>query len=360
MSKNLKLIFGLVILLTFSLVVVGCGDKTVATVNGEKITQKQLDESIELLSKQYQINLNDPQYASMAGALKQQTLDQMVQKELLIQEGEKRKIKITDADVDVRLEQIIKEYFQGDKKQFEQYLKDNTITDKYIREEVKLELIEKQITDALMKDAKIDAAAVKKYYEDNKASFGKQVEASHILVKEEKEAKEIITTLNKVEAGKLKEEFAKLATAKSTDEGSKVNGGQLGFFGAGQMVEPFEKAAFAAEIGKMIAEPVKSEFGYHVILVTGAREKFEDYQADIKKTLETKVISEFFAKLEKDAKIDVKIKFETAAPSGMPGGTPPTGGDSSEGMPPATGENPHGGANPEVPLDEGQAPEGQK
>ena len=88
--------------------------------------------------------------------------------------------------------------------------------------------------------------------------------AAHILVDDEAKAAELLAQL---EAGA---DFAELAKANSTDTGSGANGGDLGWFGLGMMVKPFEDAVVAAEVGK-VAGPVKSDFGYHLILVKETR-----------------------------------------------------------------------------------------
>jgi len=85
-----------------------------------------------------------------------------------------------------------------------------------------------------------------------------EVHARHILVATEDEAKAVKAEL---EGGK---DFAELAKEKSTDPSAKQNGGDLGFFGKGMMVKPFEDAAFALEAGK-ISDPIKSDFGWHII-----------------------------------------------------------------------------------------------
>jgi peptidyl-prolyl cis-trans isomerase C len=88
-----------------------------------------------------------------------------------------------------------------------------------------------------------------------------QVRASHILVKTETEANDVMKKLN---AGK---EFADLARLYSTCPSGK-KGGDLGFFGKGQMVKEFESAAFSMEKGQVTQKPVKTQFGYHIIKVT--------------------------------------------------------------------------------------------
>ncbi len=85
-----------------------------------------------------------------------------------------------------------------------------------------------------------------------------KIKCSHILVKKQSEALAILERL------KNGEKFAKLARELSIDSGSAKRDGSLGYFGKGMMVKPFEEAAFKLEIGN-ISEPVKSEFGYHII-----------------------------------------------------------------------------------------------
>jgi peptidyl-prolyl cis-trans isomerase C len=90
-----------------------------------------------------------------------------------------------------------------------------------------------------------------------------QVRASHILVKTEDDANRILKRLSDGE------EFQKVARRFSSCPSGK-NGGDLGWFGKGQMVPEFEDAAFAADAGKVVG-PVKTQFGYHVIRVTGKK-----------------------------------------------------------------------------------------
>ncbi len=110
----------------------------------------------------------------------------------------------------------------------------------------------------------------------------KQVDARHILVKTEEEAMAIISELD---TGK---DFAELAKAKSTGPSGK-NGGTLGYFSKGQMVPEFEKAAFALENGTYTKKPVKTQFGWHIILKQDERDekppKFEDSKESVKQVL---------------------------------------------------------------------------
>jgi peptidyl-prolyl cis-trans isomerase C len=90
-----------------------------------------------------------------------------------------------------------------------------------------------------------------------------KIKCSHILVKKQSEANEILERLKKGES------FVNLAKELSIDKGSANRGGDLGSFGRGMMVKPFEEAAFKLKKGEISAQPVKSEFGYHIIKRAG-------------------------------------------------------------------------------------------
>ena len=111
--------------------------------------------------------------------------------------------------------------------------------------------------------------------------------ASHILVADEAKAKELLAQLD---GGA---DFAELAKANSTDTGSGANGGDLGWFGLGMMVKPFEEAVVAATPGKVVG-PVKTDFGYHLILVketrVAAQPTLDDLRDELASEIEQKAI----------------------------------------------------------------------
>jgi peptidyl-prolyl cis-trans isomerase D len=158
----------------------------------------------------------------------------------------------------------VKKYYDDNKKEFT------------IPEQVRAEYVALSI-EALAPSIKVAAEDVKKYFETNKARFiSKQEErkASHILITAAKDAsaadKKAAEDKAKglfAELQKNPKRFAELAKANSQDPGSGANGGDLGFFGRGQMVPPFEQAAFGAKKDEILA-PVLSDFGYHIIVVT--------------------------------------------------------------------------------------------
>jgi peptidyl-prolyl cis-trans isomerase C len=153
--------------------------------------------------------------------------------------------------------------------------------------------------------------AMKKVYEDaSKQITGEQeVHARHILVETEDEAKAVAEELKKGA------DFAELAKKKSKDPGAS-DGGDLGFFTKEQMVPEFSAVAFALEPGK-ISDPVKSQFGWHIIKVEEKRNRqappFEQVKAQIETYVTRKAQADYVAKLRETAKVERMDKPEDKA-----------------------------------------------
>ncbi len=147
-----------------------------------------------------------------------------------------------------------------------------------------------------------------------------QVHARHILVDTKEEADKIIADLK---AGKSFEELA-----KQSKDPSGQNGGDLGFFGPGQMVPPFEAAAFALEVGQYTQEPVKTEFGWHVIKVEEKRMSQPPSFDEVKDQLKNYVLRQKFEQVT--AILRAKYPIEILDPTAMPP-APPAPGDAAPG-----------------------------
>ncbi len=163
-------------------------------------------------------------------------------------------------------------------------------------------LIQQAYVEQLLKGAESEdqlKAAYQKYIQDKPAR--EEVHARHILVKTEAEAQSVIDQLNKGA------DFATLAKKYSTDPGA-ASGGDLGYFSRDDMVPAFSAAAFALQPGQYTKTPVKTEFGWHVILVVDRRVKppptFDQARAEISRTLARDVIEAKIKALRGDAKIE--------------------------------------------------------
>jgi len=180
-------------------------------------------------------------------------------------------------------------------------------------ENFKKDLLIRVWMDKLYKRTLISDSEANDYYQKHKDQFKipEKIHARHILVKTEDEAKKIIEQLKGLKGQELKEKFVELAKKKSTGpSGSK--GGDLGYFSKGQMVKPFEDAAFALKKGTITTKPVKTQFGYHVIYVEDIKPASVADFKDVKQSIIAKLRQEAFAKKIKEAinnaKKDAKIE----------------------------------------------------
>ncbi|MGH7717204.1 MAG: peptidylprolyl isomerase [Vulcanimicrobiaceae bacterium] len=226
----------------FSLSLAACNSSkggAIATVNGQQISKSAFDTKLE---------------TSSAG---RGVLNQMIQSDLIDQYATENKIEPTSAQIDEELTKLKARYPNG---QFDQIVKQQGLTNDDVRNILREQLVLQQ--SVAKRIPPITSAQVAAFYKQNHAMLDKpeQVRARHILVPDLKTAQMI--------EGKLKSggDFAALAKQYSADPASKEKGGELGFFGHGQMVQPFDKAAFSLKVGQ-ISQPVKSPFGYHIIQV---------------------------------------------------------------------------------------------
>jgi foldase protein PrsA len=253
-------------------------DKAIAKINGEAISK---DELYDEMVKQY-------------GPV---TVEKIIADKIVAIEAKKQKISISDADLNTEVDKLKESY--GGEDVFNQMLKSNNTSLNALKEDLENYLTLRKL---LEPQIEITDEELKTYFDENKDSFGEteQVNASHILVEDEATANDI---KQKLTDGA---DFAELAKEFSTDEGSKDNGGQLGFFPKGTMVTEFEDVAFSLPVNQ-ISDPVKSDFGYHIIKVEEKKEakeaSYEDSKADIRETLiNQKMGTEYSTWLEKKKK----------------------------------------------------------
>jgi peptidyl-prolyl cis-trans isomerase C len=187
----------------------------------------------------------------------------------------------------------------------------------YLRDRALMEeLLQKEAKSAVTEDR------LRKLYDDTAKNLKpeEEVRARHILVKTEDEAKKVEEWLAKGE------DFAKLANELSTDPGSGKQGGDLGFFGRGQMVPVFEETAYKLEPGK-VSPPVKSQFGWHVIKLEEKRTRpvppFEQVRPQIENYVVRTSQQDLVLKLRNDAKVERTDAGKPQTPPETTGGAMP-------------------------------------
>lgn len=195
------------------------------------------------------------------------------------------------------------------------------------------QLLAQQFYQNLTATTKVDEATARAYYDEHKADY-LQVKARHILIRAKgsavplkKDAKELTDEEALAKAKDIRKklvdgaDFATLAKAESDDAGSGANGGDLGTFGHGRMVPAFEQVAFTIPVGE-ISEPVKSQFGYHIIKVESRQEKtFVDVRPEIERKLDAEQVKKTMDDLK--AATTVVMNDEYFGPAAPP--MPPPG-----------------------------------
>lgn len=182
---------------------------------------------------------------------------------------------------------------------------------------------------------KVDDAQVRAYYEAHTKDY-EQVRARHILIRAagspapaQPGKKELTDAEALAKAQEIRKklvdgaDFAQLASTESDDAGSKARGGDLNFFKHGQMVAPFEQAAFSMKVGE-ISEPIKTQFGYHIIKVE-ARKSFEDFKPEIERQVRAQEAQKMLEEMQKKANATLDPEFFGIAstPPAAPASTAP-------------------------------------
>ena len=275
----------------------------VVTVGDAKLTRAQLDADVAKFIEARKAQIPAAQLEQAKSYLAMQFRQQFVTKTLLLNEAKKKGLVVTDDEVATRANEIIKanQGRPGAPATLDDLLAKHPLGIKRARVEFKDSvLINKFVDQEIASKIKVDPAEVKKQYDAvvsniaqrAKAPQGERVRASHILVKTDakktadaakKEIDALYAQLKGLSGDALAKKFADLAKEKS-DCPSKAKGGDLGAFGHGQMVPEFDKAAFAQEIGKLY-EPVKTSFGWHLVLVTEKIPASTPSEADVQKAV---------------------------------------------------------------------------
>jgi len=277
----------------------GDGAGYVAKVNGVVIGEKELSQELAMLKQQMAGRVSAEQLGSMEPMLKQQAVANLVNRALLTEAAKNENIAISDDQVDAKYEEI-RANFPDEETFIAQLSRSNMTVDEF-RVEVERGMKLEELVNIKTADITAPTAEeAKEFYASNSDRFTtpERVRASHILITVAETDTEITREQKKAKIDDLHAQLvagadmAALAMANS-DCPSKDKGGDLGFFGKGQMVKPFEDAAYALDVGQ-ISPVVETQFGYHVIKVTEKEEagttdfseveaSIIDYLADMKK-----------------------------------------------------------------------------
>jgi peptidyl-prolyl cis-trans isomerase C len=248
------------------------GGKMAVKVNGTTITEAEVAEEEGRLTMAMGGRMDPQQLESMKPMIRDQAVNNLINRTLLAEAVEEEDIEVSSEEVDARLADL--ETAAGGTEAFESRLSMMGVTREELRSEIELGVaIEKLMESKAGDTGEPTESEMRAFYDENPQQFERpeQVQASHILfmvdaesTEEQKAAKrkEAEEVLAQVQAGG---DFGALATAHS-DCPSSSKGGDLGYFGRGQMVPPFEEAAFSMKPGD-VSGIVETRFGFHIIKV---------------------------------------------------------------------------------------------
>ena len=250
---------------------------TLVTVNGTKITQQDVDTAL-MNATQGRFNQVP---ADKQAEFRKQVLEQLIAKELVYEDAEKTGV--------LKSKEFKSEFAKVQER---------------VKKELAVQVWQKQQLDKIV----VSNKELKNYYDKNKEEFNEKgsVHARHILVKTEDEAKNIVMGLKSLTGEALKTKFIEEAKAKSTGP-SGPKGGDLGYFAQGQMVPEFNDKVFSMNVGT-ISDPVKTQFGYHVIYLEDKKAKKMLAFSEVKSFIEQRLKMEKFKVLMQDKMQELKNK----------------------------------------------------
>lgn len=315
----------------------------VLKINGKEITRAQYYEDfnkikdIQLKNAPKEVKKDDS-YAVLS--LKDRYTNDLIVRELLSQEFDKRKIQVTDEEIEAKKKQIISQI--GSEEQFKNILKENNISDERLKSDMANEVKMDKLVDSIT-TKKITDNDVKKFYNQNKAQFSvpERVKFSQIFisynendikrqiteadkeaqlssanidqkVKEQMEKQDKLAKEVQAKAAKNPANFAKLASEFSQDKNSAKNGGDMGYITKGSLDKDLENAAFSQKVGT-VSPLIKTKDGYHIILVKDKAAKgvqpLSAVSADINAFLTRQTKFETFQKFLEGLKQNATIEY---------------------------------------------------
>jgi foldase protein PrsA len=324
----------MLLLLVVALAAAGCGDSmpagAIATVGDGAVTKQQFDQIVEI-SKKQAANMPSPQPFPSPDTMQYkyfaaQAVNMLVNQELMKQQGEKLGVTVTDKQLNDRIKQFEQQF--GGAKKFQDYIAKQGMTMDFAKSLIKNQVLTQAIYEKVTGGATATEAQMKDYWKAHQQEFQQQPTRTvrHILVKTKAEAEKVRALLA---ADPSDANWKKVAKEYSIDPGTKSTGGSLGPIRQGDMVPPFDKAAFSLKKG-VISQPVKTQYGWHILEVTaltpGKSVTYEESKTRIKQTLEAQskqtAWTDWLSKVTKAAGIKYAAGYDpaqlTAAPTPQP------------------------------------------
>jgi len=288
-----------IFLLALALAASGCGGEeagrpdvppgAIAIVGEQEIAKTEFDRLIDQARKSFEAQEQDfpeagtPEYEDVKSSI----VRSLVEEAQWAQEADEMGISVTDQEVNKRLDELKEQFFQGDDKKYEEELERQGLTEQQVRDEIRSRVLSEKIYASVTKSVKVTDQAIQAYYKKNETQFEQPEsrEVRHILVKSKAKSQDIYQQLQDGAS------FAALAKRFTEDEASKAEGGKM-TAQKGRTVAPFDKFVFDAETGDL-SEPIKTEFGWHVIeVLSDVKPKSVTPLEDVKESIKTTLLQQ--------------------------------------------------------------------
>lgn len=314
----------LLIGVVFLCLLFGCGEKPVAEVNGEKISQERYNRYLDQM-KAYAEKSGDSfegeSGQALLAELEQNVLEQLIDETLIFQAAKKENIRVTEKEVSDFLDQRVKKSFQSEE-EYNEWLKSSKLTEKELKENIKYQMTGQKLFEKISGNAEVTDEKAREFFEKDKSRWEK-IQVSHILVvadrnnvsseELEKARSKAMDIIAKLDGGA---DFAELAKTSSDDPGSASQGGVLDMeFTRGEtgLVPEFVEGSFhLTRVGEYSRQPVQSDFGFHIIKLDAKTGAFQDVQQDVKNELlqeeKNQVFNQYMEKFKKDSVIKKNLE----------------------------------------------------
>jgi len=270
----------------------GCGSGTksvpasaVAIVGSDTITKEQFNRLIDQYCAQQKPcpKAGTQEYTTLRG----QAIKYLVQRIEFEQKADELGVKVSDADVETRLKELKKQYFQNDEAKYQAALKRQHLTEDQVRDDLRAQLIQQGIYNKVTTDVKVTDEEISDYYKKNQRQYVQPATRAvrHILVKKKGLADRLYEQLAQGA------DFAALAKRYSQDPSSKSKGGKL-TVSKGTTVPEFDKAAFSLPIRKL-SKPIKTQYGWHIIEpLSGVKKETKTPLSQVREAIRQQLVSQ--------------------------------------------------------------------
>ena len=299
------------------------GSDVVATVNGTAISRQDFDREMMAAEQYFAAMGHQNIEGEKRKEVREAVLNKLINGTLLYQASRKSGVKVDPAEVDTEFAGF-KSRFPSDKK-YQEALAELKLSETGVKKKIaEGKAIQQFIEQEFVNKVTVPEKAIKDYYDNNPKAFQtpEQVRASHILVAVKPDADEATKKAARKKLEKIRKQiqaggdFAELAK-KSSDCPSSSQGGDLGYFGRGQMVKPFETKAFSMMPGD-VSDIVETQFGYHIIKLTDKKaatvvsytDAHERIERHLKQVEAQTKVNDYIKGLRKDAKITTNLPAE--------------------------------------------------